>query len=148
MSLLLRCLLDLRTDEGTLYRKKFQTMQAGSKTNRILHVRYLSVSPHWRVFTASDNSAPSDAEMPSEDEFEDDTGYNAGKLARLDRSYLTYNPNLVMSRILRVLRRQEDHIMPHGQIVTAIVRSLVDTLPNEFLTFSVLVLGNVRSPTT
>lgn len=117
----------------TAHSKKFPAIYNGSKTNRILHVRYLSVSPYWKLYIASDDAVPSDVEAASSD---DDVQalYPAGqqKLNRIGRAYISGNQPLIRDRIIRVLKQREGHQIPHGEIVKAIVRSLARSSFHNF----------------
>lgn len=107
--------------------KKFRTIEHGAWTNRILHVRYLSVSPHWAIFKASDEGAE-EGEAPPGDaaESEDEGGAVVGAVRRvgaIGRNHIVTNPDLVKKRVVRALKAREQWFMPHGQMASSIVSS-------------------------
>ncbi|GAA5994066.1 hypothetical protein JCM5350_003696 [Sporobolomyces pararoseus] len=82
--------------------KKISAIDQGSRTNRIIHVRYLSTSPHWAVYTASEEQQQSKEE--DENENENDGVKQQGQMSTISALYLSTNPQLVRNRIVRALK--------------------------------------------
>ncbi|KAI5477638.1 B-block binding subunit of TFIIIC family protein [Pseudohyphozyma bogoriensis] len=93
--------------------KKFRTHVAGSWTNRVLHVRYLSTSPHWAMHIARDRSP---SPTPKD---EDDSEVEGLSFPTISATYIDTNRNLVRNRIIRVIREAGGE-MPHIDIAGAI----------------------------
>ncbi|BGP19943.1 hypothetical protein JCM10213v2_008074 [Rhodosporidiobolus nylandii] len=103
--------------------KKFADIDAGSRTNRILHVRYLSQSKAWAVHCASDPTSTSTADAPPVEDDEDEGGWGSGPamgMTPLSAQYLASNRPLVKQRVLKALRARRDGWMPHGEMAGAI----------------------------
>jgi hypothetical protein len=93
--------------------KKISAIDQGSRTNRILHIRYLSISPHWAVYTASEpNAAQGGGGGGGEGEDNNnDEGFivrEEGQMSTISALYLSTNPKLVRNRIVRALKARGD----------------------------------------
>ncbi|GAA5926196.1 hypothetical protein JCM1841_001152 [Sporobolomyces salmonicolor] len=104
--------------------KKFGTIDQGSRTNRLLHVRYLSTSPHWAIHIASE---PSAADAGSGDEGageEDDEDRRPmaepWQMSTISALYLSTNIPLVKARVVKALRGRKDWWMAHSEIAATI----------------------------
>ncbi|GAA5858602.1 hypothetical protein JCM8547_001385 [Rhodosporidiobolus lusitaniae] len=109
----------IKVPTGLGLTKKISDIDQGCRTNRIIHVRFLSRSPYWSTFTAQDESDPP---PPSDGEEEEGGGAGGGQtmLAPITPQYLVTNRELVKGRVLRVLRRTREGWMVHGEIAGAI----------------------------
>lgn len=94
--------------------------EGGAWTNRILHVRYLDVSPHWAIHIATDGPDDSDG---GADNSEDEEAPQSTRVTAISRSHLSVNPDLVRGRILRALKAASNQTLPHVDIASTIVRS-------------------------
>ncbi|ORY86011.1 hypothetical protein BCR35DRAFT_302649 [Leucosporidium creatinivorum] len=105
--------------------KKFRTIEHGAWTNRILHVRYLSVSPHWAIFKASDEGVEEGAAEGAAGGDSDDEGAGAGvgtvrRVGAIGRNHIVTNPGLIKKRVVRALKSREQQFMPHSQMASSI----------------------------
>ncbi|GAA5869579.1 hypothetical protein JCM1840_004467 [Sporobolomyces johnsonii] len=104
--------------------KKFGTIDQGSRTNRLLHVRYLSTSPHWAIHIASEPSA-ADADSGDEGAGEEDDEdrrprAEPGQMSTISALYLSTNIPLVKARVVKALKGRKDWWMAHSEIAATI----------------------------
>ncbi|GAA5970358.1 hypothetical protein JCM3765_000362 [Sporobolomyces pararoseus] len=87
--------------------KKISAIDQGSRTNRIIHVRYLSISPHWAVYTASE---PKEEQGGGDNDGEEESlvRREQGQMSTISALYLSTNPRLVRNRIVRALKARGD----------------------------------------
>lgn len=110
--------------------KKFRTIDLGSWTNRILHVRYLSTSPRWAAFTKTDDyeaEVQKEQQQGGDGDEEEDAQAGASSVLRMGaigREHLDSNEGLIRSRIVKALQARDQKFMPHIQVARAIVRSV------------------------
>ncbi|GAA5911965.1 uncharacterized protein JCM6883_000748 [Sporobolomyces salmoneus] len=89
--------------------KKISAIDQGSRTNRIIHIRYLSTSPYWAVHTASEPTASRDDAADEEEAGGGGGGGGGeGQMSTISALYLSTNPKLVRNRIVRALKAQGD----------------------------------------
>ncbi|KAK4048560.1 hypothetical protein OIV83_004728 [Microbotryomycetes sp. JL201] len=104
--------------------KKIRALDSGSWTNRVIHIRYLSVSPHWAIHSKNeDNGGNSNTELALLSDEEQTLNFGARpwiRMSPLDHNYLDTNPDLIRRRIVKALKQREDHIMPHGHIAPSV----------------------------
>lgn len=117
-----------------MFRKKFSAIDEGSRTNRILHVRYLETSPHWKIHTAREgggNPSSSSSSLllptpPSQDQDQDEEGRveleQGGQMSTISALYLSTNPDLVRGRVVRALKARKDWWMQQNEMASTIVR--------------------------
>ncbi|KAM0786068.1 hypothetical protein ACM66B_006879 [Microbotryomycetes sp. NB124-2] len=104
--------------------KKIRALDQGSWTSRIIHNRYLSISPHWAIHNKNDdedNSAKADQALLSDEE--DALTFGARpwtRMSALDSKHLDTNPDLVRRRIVKALKQREGHVMPHSHIAPSV----------------------------
>ncbi|GAA5839056.1 hypothetical protein JCM11251_007864 [Rhodosporidiobolus azoricus] len=103
--------------------KKIPDIDQGARTNRILHVRYLSRSPAWAVHIASEG-ASAEAEEGGNDGGEEEEAEEAyGEMTLMTPigpQYLSMNRELVKQRVLKALRRRKGGWMFHHEIAPSI----------------------------
>ncbi|GAA6062944.1 hypothetical protein JCM10212_005957 [Sporobolomyces blumeae] len=124
--------------------KKIPAIDGGARTNRILHERYLSSSPHWSIHTMKDPTASivvgRGDEGQDRDEGEEEEGGGGGQararggggggasamttttttMSIISGQFVGTNPNLVMGRVVRALEQTEQGWMVHSEIAPAI----------------------------
>ncbi|KAK4053649.1 hypothetical protein OIO90_003888 [Microbotryomycetes sp. JL221] len=109
--------------------KKIRALAHGSWTNRIIHNRYLSVSPHWAIHTKNDEednpAVPSTSQQAadggqpmSEDELDQQPRFI--RMSALSATHLATNPKLVRRRIVKMLKMREGQVMPHSQLAPSV----------------------------
>jgi len=121
-----------------VFRKKFSAIDEGSRTNRILHVRYLDTSPHWKIHTAREGGGnPSSSSLllptpPSQDQDQDEEGRveleQGGQMSTISALYLSTNPDLVRGRVVRALKSRKDWWMQQNEMASTIVQFLSPSL--------------------
>ncbi|GAA6011482.1 hypothetical protein JCM10207_002634 [Rhodosporidiobolus poonsookiae] len=104
--------------------KKFPDIDEGCRTNRILHVRYLSSSPLWAVYNASDPTADDGADGDGDGDGEDDDDDLARgedlMMPPISQEYLTTNRPLIRARVIKVLKRRREGWIAHAEIAPSI----------------------------
>ncbi|GAA6018706.1 hypothetical protein JCM11491_001273 [Sporobolomyces phaffii] len=86
--------------------EKISAIDQGSRTNRILHKRYLSVSRHWAIHSASEPHKLSQTEPGRDQGDERPSAAVPGQMSMITSLYLSTNPNLVRNRIVKALKQR------------------------------------------
>lgn len=105
------------------YRRKFRASTKGSWTNRILHVRYLDISADWAIFNASDDSTKVNQAAPVDSDSSDDEDRKGPRFTPIGEGHFN-NPDLIRTRILKVLAMAPSSSMRHIKVAKAIVRPI------------------------
>jgi hypothetical protein len=112
-----------------LSRVKFRAQAEKSYTNRILHKRYLSTSPHWAIFTANEKH-DEPVRSVAQTEMDED---GPPEFAPITSMHMHSNPALVRARIVKVLRARPAHTIAHSDVIHAINLTPVQTIERRKL---------------
>ncbi|BGP35225.1 hypothetical protein JCM10296v2_007057 [Rhodotorula toruloides] len=127
--------------------KKFSDVDEGCRTNRVVHVRYLSTSAAWAAHIASEPDVKEEEDDEEDGEDGADAGFGGGwdgtELTPISTLYLTTNMPLIRKRVVKALKRRKDWWMPHFELHSAIglhtansrelrrLNSIVSVMANE-----------------
>ncbi|GEM11478.1 B-block binding subunitof TFIIIC family protein [Rhodotorula toruloides] len=126
--------------------KKFSDIDEGCRTNRVVHVRYLSTSAAWAAHIASEPDVKE--EEAGEEDGEDGAeagfggGWDGNELTPISTLYLTTNVPLIRKRIVKALKRRKDWWMPHSELHSAIGLHTANSREHRRLNSIVSVMAN------
>ncbi|GAA5919094.1 hypothetical protein JCM6882_004891 [Rhodosporidiobolus microsporus] len=137
----------IKVPTGLGITKKFADIDQGFRTNRVLHVRYLSRSPSWAVHVASEGGVEGDdAAAAQEGEDDDYEGGGAGGelMTPISAQYLASNRPLIKQRIVKALRRRRGGWMFHHEVAPSI--GLHSSTPLNLRRLNTIITDLSREP--
>ncbi|GAA6046816.1 hypothetical protein JCM3770_005657 [Rhodotorula araucariae] len=105
--------------------RKFTDVDEGSRTNRIIHVRYLERSEAWQMHLASEPDAamegdPDDNAADGGDGVADGGEWTGAEMAPISVGYLSSNIPLIRARIVKAIKRRKDAWIPLSELHSSI----------------------------